>query len=435
MEAKDIFVSYAREDKHRVAPLVEAFRRDGWKVFWDLETPFGRSWMDVIGRELDNCRAVIVIWTNKSVTSQYVKEEAITAKNHGKLLPVLFDDVEPPFPFSALQAADLREWDETQTHPAFVELARQIAHFLESNHDANLRTKQEPPPLAATGRRYFPLGRPVGALRFLYTILLIAVTFVLFAFVPVIFWVAVDLAMSGALLICGLLAFLISGCTFSMDRWWERVPLPHWGKGTVAVLVALLTSLTGYHLADKTADAIGVPGSDFVACFGAFGNNLTPLLNARYHEGHTLRGLRRIFEGLGSEAGAVDVERHVRKLLVDAGVNPHEFAWGLYNESKMYLTSQQQYYTSTLASQRSLVRALREAMVYSVLVGVVLLLSSLSTSWRRRLPNRLKVAVVCFAVSILAYSQWRRWNEYYFHRVFLLYSHTDFAPGMLSPLE
>jgi adenylate cyclase len=31
----DVFVSYSRQDKARVAPLVEALEAEGWSVWWD----------------------------------------------------------------------------------------------------------------------------------------------------------------------------------------------------------------------------------------------------------------------------------------------------------------------------------------------------------------------------------------------------------------
>ena len=33
----DVFVSYARTDKERVAPLVSAIEAQGWSVWWDPE--------------------------------------------------------------------------------------------------------------------------------------------------------------------------------------------------------------------------------------------------------------------------------------------------------------------------------------------------------------------------------------------------------------
>ncbi len=39
----DVFVSYARSDKARVAPLVAAIEAQGWSVWWDRRSTPGSS--------------------------------------------------------------------------------------------------------------------------------------------------------------------------------------------------------------------------------------------------------------------------------------------------------------------------------------------------------------------------------------------------------
>jgi adenylate cyclase len=48
----DVFVSYARSDKARVAPLVAAIERQGWSVWWDPEIDAGQHFDDQIEAEL-----------------------------------------------------------------------------------------------------------------------------------------------------------------------------------------------------------------------------------------------------------------------------------------------------------------------------------------------------------------------------------------------
>ena len=44
----DVFVSYARADKARVAPLVAAIEAKGWSVWWDPEITPGQEFDDQI---------------------------------------------------------------------------------------------------------------------------------------------------------------------------------------------------------------------------------------------------------------------------------------------------------------------------------------------------------------------------------------------------
>lgn len=126
----DIFISYASEERDRVMPLVSALERTGWSVFWDRTIPAGKTWRQVIGAEIRTCRSVLVVWTENSVTSEWVLEEAETGKRKGILIPVLLDNVEPPFGFGNIQAANLTAWSGDSSSPTFTHLVADITTIL-----------------------------------------------------------------------------------------------------------------------------------------------------------------------------------------------------------------------------------------------------------------------------------------------------------------
>jgi len=72
----DVFVSYARSDKARVAPLVAAIEAQGWSVWWDPEIEAGQQFDDQIEEELTAAKSVLVVWTPTSVASRWVRGEA-----------------------------------------------------------------------------------------------------------------------------------------------------------------------------------------------------------------------------------------------------------------------------------------------------------------------------------------------------------------------
>ena len=126
----DIFISYSSEERHRVLPLVNALEKTGWSVFWDRTIPAGKTWRQVIGAEIRTCRSVVVAWTESSITSEWVLEEAETGKRRQILIPVLLDEVEPPFGFGTIQAANLAAWDGACSSLAFTRLVGDIAAIL-----------------------------------------------------------------------------------------------------------------------------------------------------------------------------------------------------------------------------------------------------------------------------------------------------------------
>jgi len=115
----DVFVSYARKDLKRVEPIVTALQTKGWSVFWDLEIPPGETWRGYIKKRLDESRCVLVVWSQRSINSHWVMEEADEALKRGILVPVRLDDVNPPFGFTHIHAADLTDWNNNGSHPQF----------------------------------------------------------------------------------------------------------------------------------------------------------------------------------------------------------------------------------------------------------------------------------------------------------------------------
>ncbi|MFQ6022759.1 MAG: toll/interleukin-1 receptor domain-containing protein, partial [Acidiferrobacterales bacterium] len=126
----DIFISYAREDRDRAQAIAQALEKQGLAVWWDRNILPGGTWDKVIEKALDEAKCVIVLWSNASVQSDFVKEEAEKGKERGILVPVLIDDVELPFGFARYQAANLVHWRGGLTHAEFKELSQSVAQKL-----------------------------------------------------------------------------------------------------------------------------------------------------------------------------------------------------------------------------------------------------------------------------------------------------------------
>lgn len=73
----------------------DALEQAGYEVFWDQSTPPGKDWDEWIRDQLNGAKLVIALWTKSSVASPNVRHEAIIAREAGKLLPVMVDDLKP----------------------------------------------------------------------------------------------------------------------------------------------------------------------------------------------------------------------------------------------------------------------------------------------------------------------------------------------------
>ena len=127
----DVFVSYSRSDKERVAPLVAAIKAKGWSVWWDPAIDAGQQFDDQIDAELQAANAVVVVWTPTSVASRWVRGEARDAAERGILVPVRFEGARLPIDVRAIQTTDLDKWGEDPASAPFQELLRSLGAVIE----------------------------------------------------------------------------------------------------------------------------------------------------------------------------------------------------------------------------------------------------------------------------------------------------------------
>lgn len=109
----EIFFSYSSENRERVRLVHDALVNEGFDVFWDQKVPPGKTWNDWIREQLKESRCVIVLWSNESVQSPNVIHEAMVAKQSGKLVPAMLDDLPGtslPMGFLTVEAAKLHDW-------------------------------------------------------------------------------------------------------------------------------------------------------------------------------------------------------------------------------------------------------------------------------------------------------------------------------------
>ncbi len=114
----DVYISCARDDAERMAPLVEAVQAEGWSAWFEPDAPPARR-EHAIDAELGAAGAVIVLWTASSRESEFVRTEAATGLYRNKLIQITLDGDIPPRPFDQLEAIDIGSWNGDSQDPTW----------------------------------------------------------------------------------------------------------------------------------------------------------------------------------------------------------------------------------------------------------------------------------------------------------------------------
>ena len=126
----DIFISYSREDREWVAKLADALQAEGYSVWWDWDLLVGKRYRETIETELQACKATVVVWSQHSVHSDFVRDEAEEGQQRNILVPLLKESVRPPAGFRQLQTADFSTWTGGTAHAEYQRMIRGLSHLI-----------------------------------------------------------------------------------------------------------------------------------------------------------------------------------------------------------------------------------------------------------------------------------------------------------------
>ena len=145
----DIFLGYARDDRDTAERIASAIEAKGWSVWWDVDLLGGQDFDEVIERQLDTAGCVIVLWSERSIGSDFVRDEATRGREGGKLVPVTITDVRPPLGFGQRHTINLVAWSGDTESPEFVALVKSVAAMV-GMPGADTESGTEAPGIVAT---------------------------------------------------------------------------------------------------------------------------------------------------------------------------------------------------------------------------------------------------------------------------------------------
>jgi hypothetical protein len=152
----DIFLSYTEHDRDTVRRLAQTLEAVGWTVWWDRRIPAGQTWREVLEREMQSMHCMVVLWSSRSVKSDWVCEEAAEARQLDRLVPVLIERVRPPAGFREVQAADLIDWDGARDFPGLQQLINDLEQKIGKPDTQQSDVPQPRPPMTTDASGSYP---------------------------------------------------------------------------------------------------------------------------------------------------------------------------------------------------------------------------------------------------------------------------------------
>ena len=146
----DVFISYAHQDADTARRFADEFGAAGLSVWWDDSLRSGEVFDESIERALREARAVVVLWSARSVASRWVRAEATLADRNRTLVPVMIEPCNRPIIFELTHTADLSHWQGDAADKAWQGLVADVLRLVDSR--APVRSAESartsPPPVA-----------------------------------------------------------------------------------------------------------------------------------------------------------------------------------------------------------------------------------------------------------------------------------------------
>jgi len=130
MSGSDIFISYCRADRPVAHVFAERLEEAGFSVWWDAALHSGETFDEVIERNLRAAKAVVVLWSPRSVVSRWVRAEATLADRNGSLAPVIIEPCDRPIIFELTHTAELSHWNGDASDFAWLQFVADLRELV-----------------------------------------------------------------------------------------------------------------------------------------------------------------------------------------------------------------------------------------------------------------------------------------------------------------
>lgn len=159
MSVTDIFLSYARQDRASARIFAECLGEEGFRVWWDASLHSGETFDEVIEQRLRDAKAVVVLWSPRSVASRWVRAEATLADRRNKLVPAIIEPCDRPIVFELTHTSELSEWQGDRSDPRWRTFVEDLNRLVRAVPEHVAPETQAPKTAPAPAASQAPAGR------------------------------------------------------------------------------------------------------------------------------------------------------------------------------------------------------------------------------------------------------------------------------------
>jgi hypothetical protein len=124
--------------------FADGLAADGFSVWWDASLHSGETFDEVIEQRLRDAKAVVVLWSPRSVASRWVRAEATLADRRNKLVPAIIEPCDRPIIFELTHAADLTDWKGDTNEPRWKTFLLDLRRLVDADKRQEQVEEQSP---------------------------------------------------------------------------------------------------------------------------------------------------------------------------------------------------------------------------------------------------------------------------------------------------
>lgn len=163
LSGPDIFISYSREDRPTARLFASCLADEGFSVWWDNALHSGETFDEVIEKQLREAKAVVVLWSPRSVASRWVRAEATLADRRNKLCPAIIEACDRPIVFELTHTADLSDWSGETSEQRWQTFVEDLHRLVDRGKEAEAAQAPADAHHPAAGKAAAPQPAPAKA--------------------------------------------------------------------------------------------------------------------------------------------------------------------------------------------------------------------------------------------------------------------------------